>query len=178
MGLIAALAAAGCGGHEPSQATAAAAAGHGPDAVVGPSSKSPAKAKSERPAQAALDARANGIVTVAPTRLVLKLADFTIEPYLSAVPKGPVEIKVLNKGTQEHELIVVKSKGALPVKGGRVDEAALERRHRVLGEISGVPAGRSASKTFVLRAGSYYLLCNVPGHYRAGMRATLVVRGR
>jgi uncharacterized cupredoxin-like copper-binding protein len=177
LGLIAALAtASGCGADDQSQATAATPVkGDDRGAASVPVNR---KAKAKAEAQAVLDARSNGIITAAPTTLVLKLADFNIEPFLNAVPKGPVKITVLNRGTEEHELLVINSKGKLPVKGQRVDEAALERRHRVLGEISEVPAGRAASKTFTLKAGSYYLLCNVPGHYRAGMRATLIVRGR
>jgi uncharacterized cupredoxin-like copper-binding protein len=178
LGVLSALTATnGCGGGDHAQAPSASAARA--DAAVARDVHPTRSARAKATAAAVLSTRSNGVVTPAPTRLILQLADFRIDPFLNAVPRGPVKIKVLNRGDEEHELLIVKSRGgAPPVKGGRVDEDALERKHRLIGEISEVPAGRSASKTFFLRAGSYYLLCNVPGHYRAGMRATLIVRGR
>jgi uncharacterized cupredoxin-like copper-binding protein len=59
-----------------------------------------------------------------------------------------------------------------------VDARALARAHRVVGEISHVGPRSRASKTFNLKKGSYMLFCNLRGHYGAGMRATLIVRGR
>jgi uncharacterized cupredoxin-like copper-binding protein len=178
LGVLTALTATnGCGGGDHAQAPSASPARA--DAAVARDVHPTRNARAKVTAATVLSARSNEVVTAAPTKLILQLADFRIDPFLNAVPRGPVKITVLNRGDKEHELLVVKSRGgAPPVKGGRVDEDALESRHRIIGEISEVSAGRSASKTFVLRAGSYYLLCNVPGHYRAGMRATLIVRGR
>jgi len=122
--------------------------------------------------------RANGVVKGAKVRLVLKLGEFSVNPYVNAVPKGRLTITVLNKGKVEHELLIVKAKRPLPMKGKRVNEVALERKHQLIGEISEVRPGRSASKVFVLKAGSYAMFCNIPGHYGKGMRASLVVRGR
>lgn len=174
LGAFAAITAAGCGSDDHSQARdLGPRADVAADLSVAPGAK--ATAKSTR---APSVTRSNGIITAKPTALVLRLSEFSVDPFINAVPKGRVKITILNKGDDEHELIVVRGKQKLPVKGGRVDEAVLERRHRVLGEISEVPAGRSASKTFVLKAGTYVLFCNIPGHYRAGMRASLIVRGR
>jgi uncharacterized cupredoxin-like copper-binding protein len=178
LGVFAAITAAGCGSDDHSQARdLGPRADVAADLSVAPGAKATAKAKSASTRAPAVT-RSNGIITAKPTALVLRLSEFSVDPFINAVPKGRVKITILNKGDDEHELIVVRGKQKLPVKGGRVDDAVLERRHRVLGEISEVPAGRSASKTFVLKAGTYVLFCNIPGHYRAGMRASLIVRGR
>jgi uncharacterized cupredoxin-like copper-binding protein len=176
LGAFAAITAAGCGSDDHSQARdLGPRADVAADLSVAPGAKAKAKSTSTR---APAVTRSNGIITAKPTALVLRLSEFSVDPFINAVPKGQVKITILNKGDDEHELIVVRGKQKLPVTGGRVDEAVLERRHRVLGEISEVRAGRSASKTFVLKAGTYVLFCNIPGHYRAGMRASLIVRGR
>jgi uncharacterized cupredoxin-like copper-binding protein len=174
LGLFAAVAATGCGSDEQALGPRADVAA---DVSAAPRVKAQSKTVA-RPKTVAVKDRSNAIVTARPTKLILKLSEFSVDPFLSAVPKGRVTISVLNKGQREHELLVVRAKGRLPVKGSRVDEDALERRHLVLGEISDVPAGGSASKTVVLKAGRYYLFCNIPGHFRAGMRASLIVRGR
>jgi uncharacterized cupredoxin-like copper-binding protein len=117
-------------------------------------------------------------VSAASVNLLLKLDEFSIGPYVNAVRAGQVKITVFNRGKRKHEMLVVNSEGQLPMKGGRVDEAALERTHRLIGEISDVHPGRSASKTFALKQGSYMMFCNLPRHYGAGMRASLIVRRR
>jgi uncharacterized cupredoxin-like copper-binding protein len=129
---------------------------------------------------AAANERASGspVVKAAPVHLLLKADEFNITPYVNAVKAGKVKITVFNRGKHMHEVLLVNSEGKLPMKGGRVDEAALERAHRVIGEIADVHPGRSASKTFGLKQGSYMLLCNLPRHYGAGMRASLIVRRR
>jgi uncharacterized cupredoxin-like copper-binding protein len=122
---------------------------------------------------------ATPIVKAAPTRLLLKLEEFAVAPRGNAVTAGDLKLTVINRGKKVHELLVARAGGKLPVmKNGRVDEAALEEAHRVIGEISDVRVGQTASKVFSLKAGRYYLFCNLPGHYGAGMRATLTVRGR
>jgi uncharacterized cupredoxin-like copper-binding protein len=91
------------------------------------------------------------------------------------VKAGRVKITVKNRGKQVHEMLVLKANGSLPLKGKGVDEAKLERKHRVIGEIADVAPGQSGAKTFAPRTGTYLLFCNLPGHYTAGMEARLVV---
>jgi uncharacterized cupredoxin-like copper-binding protein len=138
-------------------------------------------AKSTRSAGALANERgsATALVNAASVQLLLKVNEFHIGPLVNAVRAGRVKITVFNRGTQKHEVIVVNANGKLPImRNGRVDEAALERKHRVIGEIANVRPGRSGSKTFVLKQGTYMLFCNLPHHYGAGMRASLIVRRR
>ena len=43
------------------------------------------------------------------------------------------------------------------------------------GEVSELDPGKSGSLTVDLKAGKYLLICNVPGHYGAGMWAEFTV---
>jgi uncharacterized cupredoxin-like copper-binding protein len=111
----------------------------------------------------------------ASARLKLAVNEFKISPFAASVKAGRLEITVKNGGKEAHEVLLVTA-GKLPMKRKRVDEDALQRKHRVVGEIADVKPGRSASRTFALRKGGYMLFCNLPGHYGSGMRASLVVR--
>jgi uncharacterized cupredoxin-like copper-binding protein len=117
----------------------------------------------------------------APSRDVkLGLNEFKINPFATQASAGAVRLSAVNRGHKTHEVIVVKwtRQAGLPVHNGRVDEAALRRAGALVGEISGIEAGRTGAKTFRLDKGTYAVFCNLPGHYGAGMRATLVVRSR
>jgi uncharacterized cupredoxin-like copper-binding protein len=105
----------------------------------------------------------------------LTLSEYAITPSSDSARAGRVKITVRNRGHRVHEMLVVKADGAVPQNGKRVDEGKLEREHRLIGEISDVAPGRSRAETFRLKKGTYLLFCNLPGHYAAGMRATLVV---
>jgi uncharacterized cupredoxin-like copper-binding protein len=102
----------------------------------------------------------------------------------SAVAHGTVSFLVTNGGTISHELVIL----PLPVDqipgtrqmGGdaRIDEAGS------LGEASdtcavgtglGILPGASGWVTVTLAAGRYELVCNLPGHYAAGMYTQLTV---
>ena len=80
-----------------------------------------------------------------------------------------------NDGALEHEFVVVRSDlavDALPQAGGAVDESQIE----VVGRIEQWPGGETKEATFSLTAGSYVLICNIPGHYQLGMRAAFRVQ--
>jgi len=100
----------------------------------------------------------------------VELKDFSIVPEVSSVGAGPVTFAATNEGPSEHELVVLASDlapDALPVEGGKVDEegSGIE----MVGEIEEFEAGEEGSATFDLAAGNYVLICNIPGHYEAGM---------
>jgi hypothetical protein len=92
------------------------------------------------------------------------------------LPAGEVTLSVTNRGPDAHELIVVRKRARrLPVSsdGINIDEEKIESEE--VGELEpGDPGVRQLK--FNLRPGTYVMLCNMSGHYRAGMRRTLVVR--
>ncbi|MEV5733819.1 sulfocyanin-like copper-binding protein [Streptomyces sp. NPDC052292] len=102
----------------------------------------------------------------------------------TTVPAGRTTVRVFNAGTVTHEVVV------LPLAPGRaVGERAVGSDGRVSeagsrGEASrtcgsgageGIAPGAAAWTTVTLRPGRYELVCNIPGHYAAGMYAELDV---
>ncbi len=101
------------------------------------------------------------------------------------VPAGMVSLRVVNSGMRTHELVVLplpagQAAGARPVGAdGRVDETgSLGEASRSCGAGAGdgISAGATGWVTLTLRPGRYELVCNLPGHYAAGMHAELDVR--
>ena len=93
----------------------------------------------------------------------------------STVPAGEVTFNATNRSTDTiHEMILIKVKDPhqpLPyiAADNKVDEDAAGH----LGEVSELDPGKSGSLTLKLDPGTYLLLCNVPGHYMAGMWTTI-----
>jgi len=126
-------------------------------------------------------------VTVAATTVVnVQLEDSSSDPAIgnmrmsldhATVAAGRVTFRAKNQSKNLiHEVIVVKidpKKPALPYdeKKGEV----IEKQIHHLGEISDLKPGASGAITLSLKPGSYLLICNQPGHYKAGMVANLLV---
>lgn len=102
----------------------------------------------------------------------------------STVPHGVVSFLAVNAGNVNHELVVLpladaQIVGTRVVGGdGKIDEAGS------LGEASqtcgagagdGVAPGESSWVTLTLQPGRYELVCNLPGHYAAGMYTQITV---
>ncbi len=102
----------------------------------------------------------------------------------ASVPAGTVSFAVTNFGSVDHELVILpladnQQVGARPIgSDGKVDEAGS------LGEASntggqgagqGIRPGSSGWVTLTLAPGHYELVCNLPGHYGAGMYTELTV---
>jgi len=101
------------------------------------------------------------------------LADFSVTPDESSADAGDVTFDVTNDADQTHEFVVFKTdlpEGDLPTNDeGDVDEEG--EGLEVVDEIEDIEGGSTESLTVNLDAGSYVLLCNLPGHYRQGMHA-------
>lgn len=95
----------------------------------------------------------------------------------ATVKAGKVEFDVSNDAiTESHEVVLValSSKDeAIPVVKGkhRIDESKL----KAIGEVSDLKAGEHGKLAANLKPGTYELLCNVKGHYEAGMHTRLTV---
>jgi len=90
---------------------------------------------------------------------------------------GPVEFDVTNLSkTKTHEMIVVAVKSAnqklaYDSKNDKVDELKIKD----LGEAADLEPGTKKTLTLTLKPGVYALICNQPGHYHHGMKATFTV---
>src|SRR5215211_7704649 len=88
------------------------------------------------------------------------LGDMWVKADRPSVKSGKVSFAVKNSGATIHGLAIV----AAPAKvsGGMLDH------HSLLTEGAELPAGASETLTANLKAGSYELVCHLPGHYAAG----------
>lgn len=101
-----------------------------------------------------------------------------------AVAAGTVSFRVANHGSRLHELVVLplavgSTAGARAVgTDDRVDEAGSlgeASRDCDAGAGEGIQSGGASWITVSLQPGRYELVCNLPGHYAAGMYAELDV---
>lgn len=99
--------------------------------------------------------------------------EFKLVPSATSVRAGKVIFVARNAGEVAHNLVVLRTKlapGKLPMVGSRAKEVGLQGKTPVFG------AGKTRRLTLTLKRGRYVLICNVPGHYKAGMFAGLRVR--
>ncbi len=104
-------------------------------------------------------------------------ADFSITLDSSDLIVGETTFNVTNDGPSTHEFVILKTDAApdaLPVKDGIVDETDPSILAN-LGEIEDITAGGSKDLTARFEAGKYVVICNLAGHYQAGMHAGLTV---
>ena len=108
--------------------------------------------------------------------------DMTISP--TPVAAGEVSLWMANLGWRPHELVVLplaqgQGVGQRPTgTDGKIDEAGSlgeASASCAAGDGDGVVPGATGWTTLTLPAGRYELVCNYPGHYRAGMYAELDV---
>jgi len=93
------------------------------------------------------------------------------------VKAGRVTFLVKNDAIGEkHEMVVfklAKPDAELPYDAAK--DKVVEAKAKKLGEVEDVAPGASKSLTLDLKPGSYRLICNVKGHYMAGMTALVTV---
>ena len=106
------------------------------------------------------------------TTLTVNMSEFMFNPKDLAVPAGKeITLNLKNDGSIVHDFVILK-KGVAAVtpfdaeaqKGDILFEARLN-------------ADKSETYTFILpEAGDYEIICSVPGHLEAGMKASLSAR--
>jgi len=101
------------------------------------------------------------------------------------VSAGTVSFRVVNTGSLVHELVVLPLTGTQRVgeravgADGRVDETgSVGEASKTCGAGAGdgINPGAIGWVTLTLAPGNYELVCNLHGHYGAGMYAFLAVR--
>jgi uncharacterized cupredoxin-like copper-binding protein len=89
---------------------------------------------------------------------------------------GEVEFIVQNRGKLVHEFILLRT----PVKAAKLKprpdepQKVVEPGFRL--ELEDLEPGQRVIVALPLKAGHYVLLCNLEGHYAAGMRADLTLK--
>ena len=159
----------------------AAEAEHEDDAHQGTDEHDPAASEAqEAPAKKTKKKRRVAVALGAPN-------EFDLVPAKPRVKAGNVTFKLNNTGTIEHELIVIRTdldSGALPTDadGAAIEDGAVAPNNpgRTDAEHEAhvgthVAAGKKATVTLRLKRGNYALVCNLPGHYAAGMHANFKV---
>ena len=103
----------------------------------------------------------------------VSLSEMAIATTPSSVKAGNVAFDITNDGAVLHEMVVIKTDkkaGDLPTdSSGKADETG------AVGEAE-VDSGDSAELDLKLAAGHYALICNLPGHYAAGLYTDFTVQ--
>lgn len=102
----------------------------------------------------------------------VQLMDFMVMPSSARAPAGKVTFVVKNVGKAKHNFVVLKTKLAssmLSMAGAKAKEVGLVGKTPVFGP------KQTRKLTLTMKSGRYLLICNVPGHYMAGMRAAFRV---
>jgi uncharacterized cupredoxin-like copper-binding protein len=104
--------------------------------------------------------------------------NFAVTLATLSVPAGKVKFNITNQGPAAHELVVFKTDltdDKMPTDAtGRIVED--DPQVKSVADTGGdVPAGKTKTLSADLKAGHYVVVCNLPGHYRAGMHTTLTV---
>jgi hypothetical protein len=102
----------------------------------------------------------------------VKQRDFRIAAP-SKLPAGNVDLRVDNTGPDDHELIVVRTSGRLPLRkdGLTVNEDAVEPK--TVGTLE--PGIGRRDLKLNLQPGRYEMICNMQGHYLGGMHREIEV---
>jgi iron uptake system component EfeO len=93
--------------------------------------------------------------TVPADALVIKAEDIKFDKKDYSAPAGEVTVALESKGAQVHSLVI------------------FDTSNTVIGEELKVNPGQTKVETYDLPAGTYSLICDIPGHKEAGMTATL-----
>jgi uncharacterized cupredoxin-like copper-binding protein len=120
----------------------------------------------------------NQVAVADAKQVAVTVGDFKIAVVEPRLPAGKATFKVVGAGPSTHELVLFRSDLA-PVKlptvpdGTKVNEDGEGVQH--IDEVEDVKAGTVKQLTVDLEPGRYVLVCNLPGHYKLGMRTGLVV---
>ncbi len=104
--------------------------------------------------------------------VTVQLMEMMVMAGTPRVPAGQVTFVAKNIGKLPHNLVVLRTSLAaskLPMMGDAAKEVGRLGKTPVFGP------GQTRRLTLTLKPGRYVLICNVAGHYMAGMRAAFRV---
>ncbi len=99
------------------------------------------------------------------------MTDFKFDPSSWTVNAGQsVTVNLKNDGSSDHTWVVMKE----PISGSFTSAD----QSKIFYSSDKVPAGQSKSVTFTApsTAGNYQVICDIPGHFEAGMVGQLTVK--
>jgi uncharacterized cupredoxin-like copper-binding protein len=102
------------------------------------------------------------------------MKDFSLTTSAASFPAGDMTFGIHNAGPSAHEFVIIRTDDApdaLPVENGVIPEDQID----LVDEAEDIAPGTDTSLDVNLSAGSYVLVCNLPAHYGAGMRAAFTV---
>lgn len=104
------------------------------------------------------------------TNISATMTDFKFDPSTWTVPAGKqVSLKLTNSGSVEHSWVLMSK----PISGSFTDA---DKANVLFSKT--VPAGQSDTLTFTApaTAGDYQVVCDIAGHFEAGMVGKLTVQ--
>ncbi len=105
------------------------------------------------------------------------VTEWSVDVDAEGAVAGEVSFSITNRGTIDHEFLVVKTDfpvGEIPLVDNRFEEDA--EGIEVIDEIPEFPKGDTKTLTVELAPGNYQFVCNITGHYAAGMHTGFVVQ--
>lgn len=99
-----------------------------------------------------------GLAAPASRLVEIKAREFAFDPKEISVRAGEVTFAVKNEGSIEHNFVIE------------------DTARKTVAQISGIDAGKTEELKVTLRAGTYGIVCNLPGHKDGGMTASLRVQ--
>lgn len=107
----------------------------------------------------------------APGPITANLSDTAIQLSRSTASAGKVTFTITNATTsnQKHEFVVVQTDLAADQLPKNADGLVDEEKLTSFGEQGDIEPGKTVDLTVDLHPGRYMMICNLPGHFNAGM---------
>ena len=106
--------------------------------------------------------------------IAVTLKDFSVSADPATFAHGDITFGIHNDGPSVHEFVILRTDDApdaLPVENGVIPEDQID----MVDEAEDIAPGTDTTLDVSLEPGSYVLVCNLPAHYAAGMRAAFTV---
>lgn len=116
--------------------------------------------------------------TQASTELTASVVEYEFTPNTWTVPAGEeVSITITNEGTLTHEWVLLQE-GVTIASEDDLPESEEELEENFVNVEQEVEPGESQTLTFQAPpAGTYQVICAIPGHFNAGLKGTLTSEG-